>query len=803
MIQVYLPSNKDYTQNGDMALTPQSSTYYSGNINEFERVEIIIPIDKEGTWTYVQREGVVKGPTPYGKDKLFYIYDLEINSDDDTLTVYGKNIFYKTHDSVAKDLKNDDVCIVATGKVSGEEALNKLLFNTEFTGHSNIQDLDSVRWERKYITEALLSDDDNSFVKRWGGELYCDDFDIYMDRKLGSDKGVIIKYGKNIKSITERITEGIVTRIIPVGYDGIRLDGKTPWVDSPLIYNYPNIHEEIIQFSDVKVKEREDEEGYETIEEARAELIRRSNLLFSENNVDKPSINLKIEMQDISKTEEYKRDGIAQLEEVVKGDTVHCYHSLYNVNTEARVLNLSWDMLQKEIIDIEIGDVTLDFFDKQNSLSKTLEKILDGNTVKAESLSGIINALSTKFKAQYNSAEKQHVRAMLFEDTDKNSEQYGAVCIGSMGLEIASRRTADDKDWDWNTFITGGLVYADWLVGKLKSVLIENADGSFKIDLSTYGGADFYTRSKRAISIVGNKIEFYNWGKDGDYIGSIGSINKNDTNYPAGNPNKPAIGIWNDLDSFLSLSYKTNGVNYSYIDFDKYNVLGTSNYAIMFWEQIGMNGYDINLNNSGAYIGDAVVNGSYQAAKVPSLWADNKIWAATHEITGGDYAETFEWADGNTEAEDRVGYLVSLEGAKIVKANGTEIIGIISGTAGIIGDNANEWDGKYLKDKWGRVCYYKDTEIFDVDGYVIGYTKGDKILNPDYDENKEYLSRSERKEWGIVGLLGKLICRDDGTSIIGGYIKAIDGIATNSTEKTKYKVIERIDSNTIKVVTIF
>lgn len=804
MIQIYLPENKNYTDNGDMALAPIKATYDSGDINAFECIEVVIDLDKEGAWEYVKREGVIKAPTPYKTDKLFYIYDLELNSEDDTLTIYGKNIFYKMHDIVAKDLNNDNICIVATGKVAGQEALNKLLNGTEFKGYSNIQELDSVRWERKYITEALLSNDDNSFVKRWGGELYCDDFDIYMDRKIGADNGVEIRYGKNIKNINEKISEDIVTRIIPVGYDGIRLEGKTPWVDSPYILNYPNIHEKVIQFSDVKLKEYEDD-GFDTLEEARNELIRKSNVLFSEEGIDKPSINLVIEMQDISKTEEYIKDGIARLEEVQKGDTVHCYHSLYKVDTVARVLSLRWDMLEREIIDIEIGDVTIDFFDKQNSIYNALDKVLDGSTVRAESLSGVINALQTKFKAQYNIAEKQHVRAILFEDTDKNSDTYGALCIGSMGLEIANRKTADGREWDWNTFITAGVVYADWLIGKLKTVLIENVDGSFKLDLSKAGGADFYTNGLKSMTTAQNKIDFYNWGKNGDYIGSIGSVNTIDANYPSGNPNKPNISVWNDLDSSISLGYKQSGSqpNGGYIRLDKYNIHGNSNYAIMFYEQIGMNNNDINLNNTGAYIGSILVNSAYNSARVPYLWAENKIWASTHEITGGDYAECFEWADGNTENEDRVGYLVDLSGDKIVKANGSEILGIISETAGIIGDNANEWESKYMKDKWGRICYEKATAIFDVEGNVIGYTKGDKILNPDYDSEKEYLSRSERTEWGIVGLLGKLICRDDGTSIVGGYVKAINGIATASAYKTKYKVIERIDSNTIKVVTIF
>ena len=54
--------------------------------------------------------------------------------------------------------------------------------------------------------------------------------------------------------------------------------------------------------------------------------------------------------------------------------------------------------------------------------------------------------------------------------------------------------------------------------------------------------------------------------------------------------------------------------------------------------------------------------------------------------TGADYAEYFEFEDGNPTKEDRIGYLVELSGAKIKLANGTDILGAVSSTMGVIGD---------------------------------------------------------------------------------------------------------------------
>lgn len=68
--------------------------------------------------------------------------------------------------------------------------------------------------------------------------------------------------------------------------------------------------------------------------------------------------------------------------------------------------------------------------------------------------------------------------------------------------------------------------------------------------------------------------------------------------------------------------------------------------------------------------------------------------------SGADYAEFFEWADGNPENEDRRGFSVSMIGDKIQKANsGDVVIGVISGNPSVVGDSAwNRWSGKYLRD---------------------------------------------------------------------------------------------------------
>lgn len=76
---------------------------------------------------------------------------------------------------------------------------------------------------------------------------------------------------------------------------------------------------------------------------------------------------------------------------------------------------------------------------------------------------------------------------------------------------------------------------------------------------------------------------------------------------------------------------------------------------------------------------------------------------------GADYAEYFEWADGNPDNEDRVGMSVYLVGNKVMPARGVvkssaKIIGVVSANPTVIGDaNQIAWSGKFIRDDFGRL----------------------------------------------------------------------------------------------------
>lgn len=208
-------------------------------------------------------------------------------------------------------------------------------------------------------------------------------------------------------------------------------------------------------------------------------------------------------------------------------------------------------------------------------------------------------------------------------------------------------------------------------------------------------------------------------------------------------------------------------------------------------------------------IGNGTANSDTDRANAYTLdWSGNATFAGTVTSSGADYAEYFEWLDGNPEEEDRVGYIVKLNGNKIEFANADDdILGIISGTMTVLGDNAEwYWQGKYLTDDFGRVIYedkaewgtFINPETQEEEKCIIGVFPAPK-LNPNYDADMPYENRKVRPEWDAVGMMGKLYVRDDGTAQVNGYVTANNGIATASGTRTNMRVMERVSENIIRV----
>lgn len=462
MIQIYNIENTNFDQNGDMSLFPSSASVHAV-LNGTWEVTLEHPKDSEDRWKYI-KEGAVVKMLSFNGEQLFRITHKE--KSDSGISADLQPIFMDAADDCfLLDVRPTDK--------TGQQALDIMTApNKKYTAETDITSTGTAYYQNKNLIEAINGDDENSFVKRWGGEIVYDNYKAIINRHAGSDRGVEILYGKNIaeNGMKEEVDlRNVVTRIIPQAYNGYQIDGDAPWVDSPLIDKYPTVKYSTMKFEDVKMRAdaQEDDESKgviicDTPAQLEAALRKRCQEQW-EAGADKPQVTISVDMVMIEDTELYA--DVKGLVEVSLGDTVHCRNNNLDIVTDARVTELEWDCVNDRILSVSLGDYQFDYISNQVSINNRIESAIreDGSVIGSQ-VQGILDAVKTQFHALRDVAQKQDVRAMLFEDLNPDSPTFGAMCLGSMGFEIASKRTADGKDWIWSTFGTGKGFFADYII---------------------------------------------------------------------------------------------------------------------------------------------------------------------------------------------------------------------------------------------------------------------------------------------------------------------------------------------------
>lgn len=235
------------------------------------------------------------------------------------------------------------------------------------------------------------------------------------------------------------------------------------------------------------------------------------------------------------------------------------------------------------------------------------------------------------------------------------------------------------------------------------------------------------------------------------------------------------------------------GYHNEILNYDRCLVAGAWNHATANHQTvIGVNAKSTYLSSENADILFNIGNGQekdgtlIQNSAMQVDFSGNVYAGGAYKTIGADYAEYFEWLDGNVDNQDRIGLFVTLDGDKIKLANKDDyILGVISANPSIVGNSAElDWHDKYKTDVYGRLIYDESHN---------------PIVSKNYNDTLEYVPRGARKEYSKVGLLGQLVVQDDGTCEVNGYCTAsVNGVATKS--DSGYRVIKRIDETHIKII---
>lgn len=347
MISVYESSENSFNHNGLKILHPKKCDVFKEDNGDYY-IELE---DSTDNISYYQANMIIKCPTPFPEgSQLFRVVNPEIKNN--YIYVKAKHIYFDTKNYIIFDnYIVDKNC---------NYALNHLNSNTDklspFTTTSNINTLSTFRCVRNSLEEGI-----NTVIERWGGHLVRNNFNISILDEVGADRGIQIKYSKNLKELkVNENWDDVVTKILPVGKNGLLLPEKYIELEEEL-YDIP--FTKVISFD--QELERDDYSSDEEYTNALTTDLRNKATVYLEDN-KLPKVNYSL-----SANLDYITD---------VGDTVYLEHPKIKLALKINVISVKYDVIAQRFKNIEFGN----FKNSLKSLIQNVNKVAS-DTAKAES----------------------------------------------------------------------------------------------------------------------------------------------------------------------------------------------------------------------------------------------------------------------------------------------------------------------------------------------------------------------------------------------------------------------------------
>lgn len=244
-----------------------------------------------------------------------------------------------------------------------------------FTAISDISTLNSSTILTPCSVRAILGGQAGSVLDVWGGEFEFDNFVVKLHKHRGSNRGVSIEYGKNLKDLKQEANiADCYTHLMP--YARYSQDGEGDEKIEVYVYLSEKVlplnNAENIGHSKAYIMDFTDRfgEGEAVTEEA---LRAKATAYAAAAELGVPKVNITVSFIQLWQTEEYKN--IAPLERVMMCDTVAVRFSKLGVTARAKVIKTTYNTLEEKYDSVELGDAKSSFADTVNKQQAAIEEI--------------------------------------------------------------------------------------------------------------------------------------------------------------------------------------------------------------------------------------------------------------------------------------------------------------------------------------------------------------------------------------------------------------------------------------------
>lgn len=486
LIILYDHDEEAFTSNGLGALPDAASCTVTEERNGGYEVEMEYPLTGSHFHDIQKRRILYVKPNPYDDPQPFRIYSITkpING---IVTVHAAHLSYDTSGSIVKLFPAD----AGSASAAMSYLKNFSVPSTPFTFFTNVGKSGTMSVPKPSSIRSLLGGSDGSILDTFGGEYLFDKWKISLLESRGSNRGVTIRYGKNMTDLEQEENDtDFYTGVYPFWYseseDGglVTLSANDGIVNAPGNYDFVKIMPLDLSSEDFG-KETTDSEGYTTTIEkpTEAELLAAAQKYIANNKIGIPKVSLDVSFVMLAQAEEYK--DFARLETVKLCDTVTVEFEKLGVKTTAKCIKTVYNVLTDKYDSIELGE-------PKSSLAETVSN--QGTLIEEAS-------------------DKSYMERAIQNATDliMSGKLGGYVTVTKNEIYIADNKDLDKavKVWRWNS---GGLGYSS-----------SGKDGPFGTAITSDGKivADYISTGNLDCSV----LKVSNIHGDSILVDTIGALN--------------------------------------------------------------------------------------------------------------------------------------------------------------------------------------------------------------------------------------------------------------------------------------
>lgn len=344
MPRLYPPDAREFTTNGIGVLSDTVDCTVLPELNGMFELELQYPVGGLHYEDISMRSIIFAEPEPGAKPQPMRVYHMT-KPHNRVVTVYARHVAYDLQGITVSPFAAEGCRAALAGlKAHATTECPFEFWTDKDTGGTFSVDAPTDIW-------TLLGGSEGSILDTFHGEYEFDGFTVKLHERRGADRGVEIRYGKNLTSLQQdENCANCYTGAHPYWMDG---DGNTTELPEKILladgdYGYTKI---------MPLDLSREFETRPTAEQMRSHTRR----YMADNKIGAPKVSLRVKFVPLEQTVEYRHT--AQLERVRLGDTVTVVFPDLRVKTSSRVIASRYKPILERYEDVSIGDLRASFPD--------------------------------------------------------------------------------------------------------------------------------------------------------------------------------------------------------------------------------------------------------------------------------------------------------------------------------------------------------------------------------------------------------------------------------------------------------